>query len=289
MVAEDELERSYRTQGYAIARALFTPAETASIAEACDRVHAAGIAHGRPFRHGNLFFNIAPAASSPVVRMVQWPSWIDAALAAQRIDPRYAALLAPLIGAELKQIINQIHWKPTGQGSGGDFAWHQDSRSRRPREAYRALATSYVQTGLAIDPHTPESGCLQVIPGSHLLGDLAMAADGAVLGKALSDADLLAAGLDPAGKTNLLLQPGDVALWSPYLVHASGINRSNHARRLLINGYVTAANCDRGEWAFRGGLPVPLGASPSLVHYEALHDRPEPHYPQPHYPQPHYP
>jgi len=36
---------SYRTQGYAIARALFTPAETAAIGEACDTLHAAGIAH----------------------------------------------------------------------------------------------------------------------------------------------------------------------------------------------------------------------------------------------------
>lgn len=36
---------SYRTEGYAIARALFTPAETAAIGEACDTLHAAGIAH----------------------------------------------------------------------------------------------------------------------------------------------------------------------------------------------------------------------------------------------------
>jgi len=37
--------KSYRTEGYAIARALFTPAETAAIGEACDTLHAAGIAH----------------------------------------------------------------------------------------------------------------------------------------------------------------------------------------------------------------------------------------------------
>ena len=41
-----------------------------------------------------------------------------------------ARLLEPLIGRNLKQIINQIHWKVPG--SLGDFAWHQDSRSRRP-------------------------------------------------------------------------------------------------------------------------------------------------------------
>jgi hypothetical protein len=60
-------------------------------------------------------------------------------------------------------------------------------------------------------------------------------------------------------------------------VHGSGANRAAGARRLYINGYVTAANCDRGEWAFREGRPCRLGA-PVLVHYEALHTRPEPHF-----------
>ena len=37
-------------------------------------------------------------------------------------------------------------------------------------------------------------------------------------------------------------------------------------------------DCDRGEWAFRDGEPVPFGAEPALVHYEALRERGEPHY-----------
>ena len=45
-----------------------------------------------------------------------------------------------------------------------------------------------------------------------------------------------------------------------------------------INGYVRAEDCDRGEWAFRNGEPVPFGPKPALVHYEELHERPEPHY-----------
>jgi hypothetical protein len=61
-------------------------------------------------------------------------------------------------------------------------------------------------------------------------------------------------------------------------VHGSGTNRSNHKRRFYINGYVKASDCDRGEWAFRNGRPVPLGPRPVLVHYEDLHARPDPHY-----------
>jgi hypothetical protein len=49
-------------------------------------------------------------------------------------------------------------------------------------------------------------------------------------------------------------------------------------RRLYINGYVRAEDCDRGEWAFRDGKPVPFGPEPALVHYEELRERGEPHY-----------
>jgi hypothetical protein len=84
--------------------------------------------------------------------------------------------------------------------------------------------------------------------------------------------------LSEADAADVILEPGDFALWSPYLVHGSGTNRSNHKRRLYINGYVRAADCDRGEWAFREGSPVSFGPRPALVHYEELYEHPEPHY-----------
>jgi ectoine hydroxylase-related dioxygenase (phytanoyl-CoA dioxygenase family) len=208
--------------------------------------------------------------------MVQWPSYHQPLLNSIRLDPRFARLLEPLIGGDLKQIINQIHWK--AKGGMGDFAWHQDSRFREPVEAYRNLGASYVQTGLAIDRHDPESGCMRFIPGSHSRGDLGLDSSTEVMGSSPSDDVLLEAGLSPAGAVDLVLDPGDLALWNPYLVHGSGTNRSAHGRRIYINGYVRAEDCDRGEWAFRNGEPVPLGPEPALVHYEALHEKSEPHY-----------
>lgn len=276
MPATRALPTAFAEDGYAIVRALFTPDEVAAFGDAIDRVHADALAHGRSYRHGNLFYNIAPGPP-PIVRMAQWPAWISPTLEALRHDPRWFGLLAARLGPDIKQIIHQIHWKPPGPG--GVFAWHQDSRSRRPASAFRNLGEAYIQTGLAIDPHNALSGGLRVIPGSHRAGDLAMQIDGDVLGGAISDSALAAVGLDPAAAVQLDLAPGDVALWSPYLVHASGPNSASHQRRFMINGYVRAADCDRGEWAFQGGHPVPLGPSPVLVHFEALHTRPEPHYP----------
>ena len=264
----------YRRDGLVIVRGAFDAAEIARIATATDQLYAEAKAHGRSFRHGNLLYKVQDGA----VPMVQWPSYHQPVMNAVRLDERFARILAPLIGGDLKQIINQVHWKARAGGSGGDFAWHQDSRFRLPDEAYRNLGDAYVQTGLAIDPHTPESGCMRFVPGSHRAGNLPLDTEITVLGTAMSDDALIAAGLSPESVVDLVLEPGDFALWSPYLVHASGQNRSNHARRLYINGYVRAKDCDRGEWAFRGGKPVPLGETPALVHYEALRQRPAPHY-----------
>jgi len=268
----------YWREGYAVVRGFCGAAEIAEIRTAADQLYREGVAHGRSFRHGNLFYNIAREreGSEALVRMVQWPSYHQPVMNAVRLDRRFADLLEPLLGSDLKQIINQVHWK--APGSLGDFAWHQDSRSRRPAAAYRNLATAYVQTGLAIDPHGPESGGMRFIPRSHLRGDLHMDCSTKALGTAMKDATLDAVGLSASGAIDLELEPGDLALWSPYLVHGSGTNRSNHRRRFYINGYVRAADCDRGEWAFRDGRPVPFGPRPVLVHYEELHERPGPHY-----------
>jgi ectoine hydroxylase-related dioxygenase (phytanoyl-CoA dioxygenase family) len=268
----------YWRDGYAVVRGFFSPREITRIAEAIEQLEAEGEAHGRCFRHGNLFYNVAREreGGEPLVRMVQWPSYHQPVMNAVRLDTRFVDLLEPLIGRDLKQIINQVHWKVPG--SLGDFAWHQDSRFRRPAEAYRNLATAYVQTGLAIDPHTRESGCMRMIPRSHLRGDLDMDCSKKALGAEMTDEALEEVGLSAADAVDLLLEPGDLALWSPYLVHGSGKNSSTHKRRLYINGYVRASDCDRGEWAFRDGEPVPFGPTPVLVHFEDLHERPEAHY-----------
>jgi ectoine hydroxylase-related dioxygenase (phytanoyl-CoA dioxygenase family) len=276
-VADDYVAHYWR-EGFAVIRGLFSPSEVQAIAAAAEEVHDEALAHGRCFRHGNLFYNVAAdAEGNKLVRMAQWMAYRQPVLNAVRLDRRIAALLEPLIGRDLKQIINQIHWK--APGGLGDFAWHQDSRFRKPAHAFRNLGTSYVQTGLAIDPHQPVSGCLQIIPGSHLQGALDLDSSEEVLGAAMRDAVLEAVGLSGADAIDLVLEPGDLALWSPHLVHGSGENRSEHKRRFYINGYVSAGDCDRGEWAFRGGQPVPFGPEQALVHYEALRERPEPHYP----------
>ena len=157
-----------------------------------------------------------------------------------------------------------------------EFGFHQDSRSRRPREAYRELATSYVQTGIAIDPHTAENGAMIVCPGSHRLGELPFDASRASMNEAMDTSELQRLGVDPQATAVLKLEPGDVAMWHVHTLHGSGPNGAAIDRRFYINGYVTAGNCERGEWAFRDAVPCPLSGEPVLVHYEDLHSNPGP-------------
>ena len=88
--------------------------------------------------------------------------------------------MEPLIGRNLKQIANQVTWKTPGS-DGADLRFHQDARFRRPAAAFRQLGTSYVQTFVAVDPHTVENGCLKIYPGSHRLGLLDLPADRSTL------------------------------------------------------------------------------------------------------------
>jgi ectoine hydroxylase-related dioxygenase (phytanoyl-CoA dioxygenase family) len=272
----EAIER-YREEGYAVVRGFFAADEVRDMTIAFDRHWTKGMAHAASWRHGNLFYRLGQDANlGKVVKMVQWPAYEDALLERIRRDPRWLPLIEPLLGQDIKQIINQMHWKPPGAAA-AEFAFHQDIKSRRPRDAYRNIPDCYVQTGIAIDQHRAANGAMRILPGSHKLGELKLGDMGHALGQKMADDALAAAGLDPSKVIDLELDPGDVALWNVFTVHGSGSNSTQSDRRFYLNGYVRAADCDRGEYAFRDGAPVMLG-DPVLVHYEDLHRRPEPHF-----------
>ena len=269
--------KDYNLKGYAIIKNLFSKNEIKELGEACDIIYSEGMLHPRSFRNKNLLYLIqSDPKIGKVLRFCQWPSYSNSVLEKFRTDLRFLKLLKPLIGNNQKQIINQIIWKTPGANQ-TSYGFHQDARFRRPESAYRDLANSFVQTALAIDRHTVENGCLTFIEGSHLLGNIKYNTAQSVYEENISEEVLEKLGIDHLAKVNILLEPGDLAMWHPYLLHGSGLNNSSFDRRAYLNGYVMAENCDRGEWAFRDGQPVPL-SEPVLVQYDALYKRPEPHY-----------
>jgi len=88
----------YWRNGFTVVRGFFDAPEIAELAAATDQLHAEGVRHGRSFRHGNLFYNVArPQNGDPLVRMVQWPSYHQPVLNRVRLDSRFAELLEPLL------------------------------------------------------------------------------------------------------------------------------------------------------------------------------------------------
>src|SRR5262245_50747472 len=263
--------------GYAVVRAVYSAADISTLSGELDRLKADGLRHHASYRDRNLLYIIRPHPTlGHHLRFIHWAAYISPLLERFRVDPRQLGLVEPFLGKDLKQITNQATWKTPGTDDTA-FGFHQDARFRRPASAFRDLATSYVQTFLAVDPHRVENGCLKVYPGSHKFGMLNLPADRSVLDMESGNAVLEHWGLDPDKVVDVPLDPGDVALWLPHTLHASGPNQSNIDRRCYVNGYVKAENCDRGEWAFRNGEPCALG-EPVLVQYEDLYTRPEPHY-----------
>jgi hypothetical protein len=247
----------YGRLGYSVIRGVYREAEVAELAAAARALWEEGMRYSQTFQRGEVEFRIDPdPALGPSLRFVQWAARIDPACARWRVEPRLLEIIRSLLGDDLKQIVNQMSWKPAGVANG--HAFHQDRRFRQPRSAFRDLESSYVQTMIAIDEHAVDNGCVVVFPGSHRLGEIDLDPAGTVLGGRDDVDELRAVGIDASTAVPLELAPGDVALWSPFLVHGSGSNVSSRDRRAYLNSYVVAANADRGEWTLRAGEPCEL-------------------------------
>ena len=281
MLKDPSLSPSYledfHHKGYAIIRNVFNQDEVEELAEAIDTIKEEGLQYKSSFRHQNLLYVIQKdSALGKILRFCQWPTYTNKTLAKYRTDQRFLQILEPLLGRNIKQIINQIIWKTPGSAQ-TSYGYHQDARFRRPESAYRELGDSFIQVATAIDPHREDNGCLVFIEGSHKLGNIKYITEKSVFQEDISEEVLDALELSHLPKVNVLLNPGDVAIWHPFLLHGSPPNISEIDRRTYLNGFVKAENCDRGEWAFKDGQPEALG-EPQLVQFENLYEQPEPHY-----------
>lgn len=281
--------KDFKEKGYAVARGVFTAEEIAALKTRFTAVYEDCLANhgerGGTFVKGNhrVWMGKAPEGAAPdgrFVRGVQWASYTEPVLDAVRTDMRLFELLEPLLGRNIKQIINQMHWKLPGSKT--QWRYHQDARARKPDEAYRQLADSYVQLAIAVEPFTPATGGMRIVPYSHVprkdygIEDVAKAmgiADHNGGGTEEQYREMLAkCGIDPTQLTECELQPGDLMAWGPYMIHGGGLNSTvpdpvtgaRQTRATYINGYVKAENCDRGHVAWLDGVPQPLG-EPVLI------------------------
>lgn len=215
--------------GYAVLRGVFAPTEMQAVSAAFQRLleRARGM-HETTAIDGTQFV----ISREPFqLKRVVWAGGVEPVLAALGTDPRFLRVAAAALGApSFVQLIQQAHFKLPGDGV--DFGYHQDASNRRyGSELFRDVdgRGSFVQIALAVDPMHSGNGPLRVVPGSHRRGFVADPRTGA-----LPPEDW-----DAAGAIDLVLAPGDLAVFGPFLIHGSPPNRGSTARRLFLQGYAS--------------------------------------------------
>ena len=271
----------FRADGYAIIRGFLDPQEIAEVKAKSDELYSIGIQHPVTYRHGNLAYEILPEKHFGKRYLIQayWFAWVDRFYDELRSRHQYLDVLRPMLGDDIKQVTQQIHWKPPGARISG-YRFHQDLMFREAKHAYEDVVRDTMTIGVAIDRATKDNGCLRVVPGSHKLGYLGLSDNGSgsiMKGLTLED-ELVGVGIDPDSIVDVELEPGDAVIWGLLTVHGSLPNESNNDRAFALSSYVRGDTSNRGEWAFRGGKPQLLGDTPQLCKNEKLYENLEAHY-----------
>lgn len=136
-------------------------------------------------------------------------------------DPKILDPVEALLGPDILCWATDFFVKNPGDNK--RVTWHQDS-------TYWGLSSPDVVTAwIAFTPSTPQSGCLRVVPGSHLKDQLphrdTFAAD-----NLLSRGQEVAVKVDEKDAVDVVLAPGEMSLHSVRLVHGSEPNRAQHRR-----------------------------------------------------------
>lgn len=102
-------------------------------------------------------------------------------------------------------------------------SWHQDL-------TYWGLEPDLVVTAwVALSPSTTDSGCMQIIPGSHTSA-IVPHRDTFARDNMLTRGQEVAAEVDESQAVNVVLQPGQMSLHDGKLIHASRPNRTGDRR-----------------------------------------------------------
>lgn len=247
----------YWDRGFALIPGVFPVAEIKELGACFDEILSRAVGLEKTTKNGLAEFRVVLIGGKPTLKFAKWASSIHPGLDRFRTSPRLLSLVMRVLGPDLRQITNQMHYKNPGDGV--SFQMHQDCSFRKPDAAYRDLYGGFLQAAIAVDPATQENGCLQLVPGSHR-ARRPLLTGGYEGWDANGDNRKVLESLAPA--ENGLMDPGDVLVWNPYTIHGSQPNRSAISRRVYINGFARAADCDHGVWAARDGKSVPLAWGP---------------------------
>ncbi|MBT6787485.1 MAG: hypothetical protein HOA43_08950, partial [Acidiferrobacteraceae bacterium] len=151
-------------------------------------------------------------------------------------DTRLLDLIEDLLGPDL------LHWNSTFRikepKTRQHAAWHQDT-------AYIKLKPFLSICWLALSSANSKSGCLRVIPGSHL-GPLLGHSEGNDPDSILSRAQYIDETFDQSGAIDIELAPGEATVINHAIIHASSPNQSDDRRIGLLMDYLPTSAVKEG-------------------------------------------
>lgn len=151
-------------------------------------------------------------------------------------DDRLLDIAQQFIGPDIALFASHYISKPAF--SGQPVLWHQDA-------AFWPLEPMDVVTlWLSVDRSTTENGCLRVVPGSHR-GDVAAVRARADIDNVLGAE--IAIDVDESAAVDLELEPGDVEVHHPNIVHGSTANTSPNRRCGLTIRYIPTSTRITGD------------------------------------------
>ncbi|MBT6119681.1 MAG: phytanoyl-CoA dioxygenase family protein [Rhodospirillaceae bacterium] len=140
-----------------------------------------------------------------------------------------------LLGPDLLCWTGSFRFKPPQSPS--HAGWHQDTMYIKVEPVYTFW--------LAFSPNTMESGCLEVIPGSHTW-PLLPHRDTDDSSSILTRGQYITAEFDDSKTVHAELRPGEIGIFHHNIVHRSGPNRSDDARILYLASYMPTDAINHG-------------------------------------------
>ncbi|WP_051731894.1 phytanoyl-CoA dioxygenase family protein [Kitasatospora phosalacinea] len=242
--ASDTLLKEYETNGFAILRGVVDPA----LIEEC-HAHVAWLGRKYPDLRPEEYHHPLMRNDAFWVRMVS--------------DSRLVDIAERFLGPDVACFTAHYVCKPPYDGR--PVLWHQDG-------AYWKLTPMEALTvWLAVDHSNRGNGCLRMIPGSHVLPIHPPVSRTDVPNMLFSEAkdDLVAEWAAKAGVVEIELEPGDVSIHHPNLLHYSEPNTSADRRCGLDIGYMAASTSISNEGLYMDPLLVRGNPVPGVNSYRS--------------------
>jgi ectoine hydroxylase-related dioxygenase (phytanoyl-CoA dioxygenase family) len=265
-LSADEIQAFFEV-GWIVRRALFRNDEVARMRACFDELEQVAAELPETGMHEGSYFVLAEKNGRRVINRVVWAGGCQRHLLDVGGDSRLTVPCAQLLqSGAMDHLLNQAHFKRPRDGV--TFGWHQDIQHRDKGNGTWADVNgcgSFVQTIIALDEMTPDSGPLLFMPGSAKWGRVEFGDDAGH--GALATAKMPTRFREKDAVT-IAARPGDTVFFGPYTAHASFENTSDRYRRILINGYACPGANHRvypGEGAGRR-LTAPTRRHPPSQH-----------------------